>query len=439
MDSLNWDQLSEIFSRTGRGNPRAFADYIERRGGEDYENDIIYDIINSSPGLQYARQRLPNNLSETRAGQWLKDRLPDKYQGYVAKVPLGGLSQEERKAYSDARAADPDLRARTIEVGRVPLGNREVAVGDNVRAAAAQAAGAVAGDVATDGLRNIWWFLNAPQAITQVAMLSAMHRAGEGYKEERNAPLLKNRNLRMAATLPAVIGMSMAVGNAWRQPGYKQTVPSEADPRQTADPLAELGSRYILGRSGSLLPYEEFAQERPDVSRQEYENYKQYLFGNALPLKATLDGIHGPEVTFMGKSIPVMTGILPAVAAVVGGRYGVRKAAANLAGIELSTGKRIGENRLEKAKELREEARRQKSKVGGAYEAAYAEYDALQRSNENKVLRNALLYSGGAMTGTALAGQTLESIRRALKGNAPVEQEQPVLVSQPPGGQLSAS
>lgn len=432
MDDLTGQQLWEIFSRTGRGNPRAYANEVQRRGGEDYENDIIYDIVNSSPGVQYARQRLPNNLGETGLGQWLRDKLPEGRKSYVDRIPLGGLTQEERRTYSDARAMDPDLRARTIEVGRVPLGNREVPIGDNIRAASAQVAGTVAGDIATDGLRNIWWFLNAPQAITQVAMLSAMHRAGSEYKVgSPNAPLLKNRNLRMAATLPAVIGMSMAVGNAWRQPGYKQTVPSEADPTQTADPLAELGSRYILGRSGSLLPYEEFVKERPDVSRQDYENYKQYLFGNALPLKATLDGIQGPEVTFMGKSIPVMTGILPAVAAVLGGRYGVRKAAANLSGVELSTGKRIGANKLEVAAELREEARRAKTKGPGAYEKAYAEYDALQRSNEMKVLRNALLYSGGAMTATALAGQTLESLRRALKGNAPVEQDQQPVLSTP--------
>lgn len=426
MGDLSSEQLWEIFSRTGRGNPRAFADYVQRQAGPDYENDIIYDIINSSPGVQYARQKLPNNLAETGLGQWLQGKIPERYREYVDRVPLGGLSQDERAAYSQARREDPELRARTIEVGKVPLGASEVPVGDNVRAAAAQAAGAVAGDVATDGLRNIWWFLNAPQAITQVAMLSAMHRAGGDYKAtDPNVPLLKNRNLRMAATLPAVIGISMAVGNAWRQPGYKQTVPSEADPRQTADPLAELGSRYILGRSGSLLPYEEFAKERPDVSRQEYEDYKQYLFGNSLPIKATLDGIQGPEITFMGKSIPIMTGVLPAVAAVVGGRYGVRKAAANLAGVDRATGNRIGENRLQKAVDLREEAYEAKARNGQAgYEAKYAEYDKLQRGNEMKVLRNALLYSGGAMTGTALAGQTLESIRRALKGNAPVEPEQ---------------
>lgn len=424
MEDINLGQWWEIFSRTGRANPRVYAKDVEQRMGDDYENDIIFDIINSSPGLQYARQRLPNNLGETAAGKWLQEQLPDRFRQAVDNVSLGGMTQQEREAYSKARANDPKLRANTIEVGRVPLGRGEVPVGDSVRAASAQAAGAVAADFATDGIRNIWWFLNAPQAVTQIAMLSAMHRAGSEYKTQPGAPLIKNRNLRMAATLPAVLGTSMAIGNAYRLPGYKAVLPSEVDPTQTADPLAEIGSRYILGRSGALLPYNEFVKERPDVSRQEYNNYKQYLFGNAMPLKATLDGINGPEITFMGKSIPILTGVLPAVAAVMGGRYGVRKAAATLAGVERATGRKIGENMLEKADELKRIARQAKGKSKSAYEKAYADYDELQRANEMKVLRNALLYSGGAMTGTALAGQTLESLRRALKGNVPMEQEE---------------
>lgn len=425
MADLTFSQLAEIFSDTFRRNPRAYADSIERMGGDDYENPIVYEVLNSSPGVQYARQALPNNLGETGAGKWIRERLPEKYQSYVDRVPLGGMTGEEREAYSHARANDPRLRYQTVELGRVDLGAGEVPVGDNVRAAAAQAAGVAAADVATDGLRNIWWFLNAPQALAQIAVLSATHRAGEEYKPgSANVPLLKNRNMRMAATLPAVIGASLAIGNAYRMPGYKAAVPSESDPTQTADPLAEIGSRYILGRSGGLLPYEQFVQERPDVSRGEYENYKQYLFGNALPLKATLDGIHGPEVTFMGRSIPVMTGILPAIAAVAGARYGVRKAAANLAGYQMD-GKRISDNNLlEKAEELRVKAKKAYSKGPAAHAAAYRAYNEQQKANEAKVLRNALLYSGGSMGATAIAGQTLESLRRALKGNVPVEEEQ---------------
>ena len=38
-----------------------------------------------------------------------------------------------------------------------------------------------------------------------------------------------------------------------------------------------------------------------------------------------MDGVQGPEVTFMGKSLPLMTGILPGVAGVLGARRGVKR------------------------------------------------------------------------------------------------------------------
>ena len=48
------------------------------------------------------------------------------------------------------------------------------------------------------------------------------------------------------------------------------------------------------------------------------------------PVKATTEGIHGPEVTFLGKSIPLTTGVLPLVAAAAGGYRGSRNAATRL-------------------------------------------------------------------------------------------------------------
>ena len=94
-------------------------------------------------------------------------------------------------------------------------------------------------------------------------------------------------------------------------------MPDENDPTKSANLGQELVDRYFLGRSGALLPYNEFVKERPDVSREEYNQYKNYLFGDKSVVKATMDGVQGPEVTFMGKSLPLMTGILPGVAGVL--------------------------------------------------------------------------------------------------------------------------
>jgi hypothetical protein len=125
-------------------------------------------------------------------------------------------------------------------------------------------------------------------------------------------------------------------------------------------------------------------------------------------------------VTFLGKSIPLATGILPAVAAVIGGRRGARKAGERLA--------RRGD--LQEAADLREtwvemkrEAGNPDSDIGPEDIAdAYNRYEDLQMKNEREVALQTILYSSLGMGGTAIAGHTLESIRRALKGKAPVEE-----------------
>ncbi|NBR90669.1 MAG: hypothetical protein EBS68_12290 [Rhodobacteraceae bacterium] len=339
--------------------------------------------------------------------------------------------------YDFARAQDDKLRRETVRAGKVPTTGLTGEIDTpTLRAGATQAAGATLADATTDGARNIWWFLNAPQALATLAVLHAVQSAGNDFEMERpdgaKGPLLSKRGLRLAAAVPAVIGMSLAVGNAARQPGYKAVVPSEADPTQSADPLGETVSRYFLGRTGALLPYDEFVKERPDVSRSEYEEYKAYLFGNALPVKATLEGIHGPEVTFMGKSIPVATGILPAVAAAIGAGMGVRKA-----GMRLKEGGQF--KLLQQKQESLSEAKSALYRTGNdpssspaamaeakaAAVGAQRDFDQQQKDNDLELFKHAAGQSALWMAGAGLAGQTLESIRRALKGRAEIEEIDP--------------
>ena len=102
----------------------------------------------------------------------------------------------------------------------------------------------------------------------------------------------------------------------------------------------EVGAKYLLGRTGQLLNWDDFKEVRPDVSKDEYMRYKAFKFDNnmdlnpfddgkaVLPtgvLKYTNEGIHGPEVQFLGKSLPVATGIVPTAAAMVGTAYGARR------------------------------------------------------------------------------------------------------------------
>lgn len=427
------EDLLRIFERAMASNPRNYR--------PDLDPSVIGDMVGSSPLVDALRQSLPDRLGSTAAGRHLLEWLAPEQPGprasrvleAIKNLPLGGYRPRYLADFEAARAASPSIRWDTTRLGQVPLaGGISERPAQTFRERGAQVAGLAAGDLAGDGLRNIWWFLNAPQAIATVATLSALHGAAKPYRNPlQEGTALRNRNWRLATAVPAVLGMSMAIGNAGRLPGYKAVVPSQADPTVSADPLMEGLSRYFLGRSGGLLPYERFVQERPDVSRSEYEAYKAYLHGNALPLKATLDGIQGPEVTFMGKSIPVATGILPAIAAVAGTAYGTRMAGKRL----------LDQGKLKQARYLAQEMKDLKGELSrgegdpelvAEYNAVVNAYKKLERENDKEFLKQSLLYSSLGLSGAALAGQTLESIRRAMNGPAPAEPVELGATMQPP-------
>ena len=89
------------------------------------------------------------------------------------------------------------------------------------------------------------------------------------------------------------------------------------------------------------MPYDEFKKVRPDVSLSEYNQYKGYKYDNRTDLnpfddgdviapigiaKASVDGIHGPELEILGRSLPLTTGGIPfatsIAGAIAGGRMG---------------------------------------------------------------------------------------------------------------------
>ena len=125
------------------------------------------------------------------------------------------------------------------------------------------------------------------------------------------------------------------------QEGYKAVAPDPEDPNKTTNPVVEVGAKYIAGRTGDLLPYDEFVKVRPDVSREEYNRYKAFKYEKPVLdldprdgdvgvgggfLKATSEGIHGPEIQMMGRSLPVTTGVIPFATALAGTAAGARYA-----------------------------------------------------------------------------------------------------------------
>lgn len=443
----DWDELKWIAAQAFRSNPRAFQDARTRAVGGGYEASLFEDVTANSPLVDYVRQHLPGRLEDTRLGQ----ALPWNTPGWVQRIPLGGYSRERMEDFTRRRASDAEMRATTVHRDFTPEFQQpttETPIGDSGRRKAAQALGVTMADtIGVQGLMNLWWLMNAGEAATSVATLQGIHNAQAGISEVR-APLLQSRTMRMAATAPAWIAMKFANGSFGRLDGYTAAAPGEGDQREASSPVAEFLSEMVLGRSGNLLPYQDFAAERPDVTRGEYEAYKAFLHGNKWPIKFTPDGIHGAEVNFLGKSLPVATAIIPAVAMAVGARAGARRAALRLkeSGVDPVSGE-IGVDLLQRRAQARtaladtkREAREQGRDLQSDVQVTRAVEDerAYNRAVENEVLKDVLLYGGGSLTTAALIGSTLESVRRGLKGRAPIEEEEEEMPAAPPAGQRMA-
>jgi len=270
--------------------------------------------------------------------------------------------------------ADPEAVKVRKEMGA----GRIEGIGGNI----GHIGGSIASDVAQDRSRAIWWLLNAAQAsgnvINEAAMGFAnkdlfgktetdvlfndsakMEAAGLAKKDQsgviRPLPLIgkgqqgkatrKNYASGMVTALGVAPGIAINQGLGLLTPfggaqGYEAVVPNAEDPRKTDNMLGEIASKYILGRTGNLLNYDEFKKDRPDVSKGEYNAYKAFKYDKALDLnpfddgktnlpgailKTTNDGIHGAELQFLGRSLPVNTAIMPFVSAVAGTALGVRR------------------------------------------------------------------------------------------------------------------
>lgn len=272
--------------------------------------------------------------------------------------------------------------------------------------------GSAAADLTQDRSRGIYWLINAPQATADVINESALAKAvpqlyqtspvthptkmrktsgsrepatlrlgdkedlaymldqkmvmpndGGGYKptrgykfkegEEGKELHKRNYSQGMLAATAIPTGIAINSGLGLLTPfggaeGYKAALPSEEDPTKTENVIGEVALKYIMGRTGQLLPYDEFKQVRPDVSREEYNRYQAFKYDKredydltdgditigAGAIKATTEGIHGPELQMLGRSVPITTGVVPYLSALVGGvagaKYGQQKSKAAL-------------------------------------------------------------------------------------------------------------
>lgn len=240
---------------------------------------------------------------------------------------------------------------------------------------AGQMVGTIGADLTQDNTRNFYWLLNAAQAAGNVAAESLMgmanpklygkskvgnvkdSRAGGLYLDEARNPrkgisideegnlMKRNYDPGYIAALGIPTGIAINTGLGLMSPfggteGYQAVLPSEEDKTKTDNVLGEVGLKYLMGSTGKLLPYNEFKEVRPDVSPEEYRAYQAFKYDKPIfdinpfddgqtgilggALKTTDEGIFGPEVQFLGRSLPVTTGIVPYVGALAGGVAGVR-------------------------------------------------------------------------------------------------------------------
>ena len=248
-----------------------------------------------------------------------------------------------------------------------------------------QAGGVLAGDLTQDRSREAWWLINAPQALVNVGQemllnsrfgnpklfstdvvkvkdpmtggmrelttseedealaiaedlideASGNTKKGVYRKNDRFYKRLHEPGHVDALMIPAGIATNAGIGllNPFGGTGgYDAVFPGEEDRTKTDNVIAEVGAKYILGRTGNLAPWDEFKKHRPDVSKGEYNAYKAFKWDKETDMdvtdgdftvatgvvKGTMDGIHGPEIQFLGRSLPATTALLP-IAATVGG------------------------------------------------------------------------------------------------------------------------
>lgn len=403
--------LRDIFSQAYRAQP------LRAEGRR--ELTPVESLLLRSQGVDLARQYLP---------RW-----------------LGGYSQRRMGDFDDRRGVNAELRDQTMRVGEYPadVQARQGIAAEGARRLA-QAAGALTADATTQGGQNIWWFINAFQAASSAAGQQAMHGAlGPNRLFRRpgidgaptGAPFSRS-NYTVAATFPVVLAASAAAGNLFRQPGYAAILPEEGDRRESENPLMETALRAI-GMSGKLLPYEDLVKERPDVSRGDYEAYKAYLYGSPMPVKFNPDGIHGAEINFIGKSIPLLTGVLPVAAGVAGGAIGLRMAGKRLArGTTRPDGTQTGNafkelsTREYEVARLRGELNRPDIDPGAAdvlqdlLQDAQAAYSQQLNKVEDALFLGAIGGSSVGLGVTAAGTQLLEQIRRAQELEAGRREQQ---------------
>jgi hypothetical protein len=186
--------------------------------------------------------------------------------------------------------------------------------------------GRIGADVVGYGTRKGFWNLNPEDALGGVA------------REGANWAGLNGREAQLARYVTAsTVGLVGANYNPFnlaeggRTSGFSAINPTDEDARKTNNPIGELlFERAMLGRTGRLLPWQEFNQERPDVPYEKYSRYQDYIRGPSFLglTKGTMDGIDGPEARIVGYRVQpeaVLAAAAAGAATIAAFKYGGKR------------------------------------------------------------------------------------------------------------------
>ncbi len=325
----------------------------------------------------------------------------DYRQAYYAARELQGLDPEDAKIKTTLATNPTFVMARDMLNISEPTykgqrAERGMALSDDRATRIGQVLGTLGNDVVQDSTRGLYWLLNAAQAVGNVSNEYVLSKSNpdlfshdktglevpvmdngkpkrygnQGFtaanKKKYDAALeaglispegTKRKGVGMkdgrytrrkfspgdVALLGAASGAAINGGLGLLNPvggsgGYTAAIESADDPTKTSNVILEVAAKYFMGRTGDLLPYDEFSQYRPDVSKGDYNRYKAFKYDkkedwnptdgdftviNGL-LKGTTEGIHGPELQMLGRSLPATTTLTPFLGAVAGGAIGVK-------------------------------------------------------------------------------------------------------------------
>ena len=195
-----------------------------------------------------------------------------------------------------------------------------------------QLAGAVGARLLTDfgenATREMYWRYNHPMALADKAAEQIIGGRYLNYTPtQRNAITLAGIGIPVSSSLGTFDPTNIT--ELGRPKGFAQSYAEQGseDRRQTGQIGPELIDRFVLGRQGRPLKFATAQEDIPDLTKQRYSNYMNYLYNEKGPLgvgiiKGTMENLQGePELRVVG--FPVG---LQAAGALVGGATALRLA-----------------------------------------------------------------------------------------------------------------